>query len=152
MNLSHLSALLFALPFGITSSSAEKVDTNGDGYEPYLAPHEKRVYDALGNIANDFDAFLDTFADDAYCELTFGKDPNDVTTQSGPCHDIVSHVGSDMVQYKLNWQTLTNSHPDHPERGVLSMIYENYGLTSNGCEGLWFGIGEMKVRNRRTFI
>ncbi len=112
--------------------------------QPYLAPHEQRVFNALENVNKDFNGFMKVFAKNAYCELTFGKDSDDITVKSGNCRDILSNYGN-MAQYKVKWYPLTNTDPKNPERGVLSLMYGNYGLTKTGCEGLFFGTSEVKV-------
>ncbi len=52
--------------------------------EIYLAPHEKKVYDAFNHAHEDFDAFMDVFAN-AQCETIIGQAPADITVMKGPC-------------------------------------------------------------------
>ncbi len=138
--LAHISSALLLLVAGVASAQQPV-----SYYEPYLASHEQRVYNALDNVNKNYNAFMKVFAKNAYCELTFGKDPDDVTIKSGPCREVFSNYGN-MAQYKIRWYPLTNTDPKQPERGVLSYVFVNYGLSKSGCEGLFYGTSEVKVR------
>ncbi len=52
--------------------------------EIYLAPHEQKVYDAVNNADQDFDASMELF-ENAHCELNVGQAPTDITVMKGPC-------------------------------------------------------------------
>ena len=114
------------------------------GQQSYLAPHEQRVFDALDNVNYDFQGFKDVFAKNAYCELNFNDINGNVVTKSGTFNDVLSSFSA-MTQYKVKWESVTNSHAKHPEMGVLGVMWWNYGLTEKGCEGLFSGIGTIHV-------
>lgn len=116
------------------------------GQQTYLAPHEQRVFDALDNVNYDFQGFKDVFAKNAHCELNFNDINGNVVTKSGTFNDVLSSFSA-MTQYKVKWESVTNSHAKHPEMGVLGVMWWNYGLTEKGCEGLFSGIGTIHFDN-----
>eukprot|EP01083_Nonionella_stella_P238065 834551_1 len=133
--LSSIISSLLLLALGVIPSAiAEK---------PYLGAHEQRVFDALDNVHNDFEGFKAVFGKHAHIELTFNDPKGNVIVKSGT-FDEVFYNFNDMAQYKIKWEPVTNTHPTHPEQGVLSMKYWNYGLATNGCEALFSGLGTIK--------
>ncbi len=139
---SYLSSALLFLISGLHVASTHELSLSY--HEPYLAPHEQRFFKALDNVDNDFDAFMKVFSKDAYCEFSYGKQPDDIYVMSGSCHDLFINFES-LVKFKARWYPLTNTDPKQPEKGVFSHIYVNYGLSNTGCEGLFFGFSEVKV-------
>ncbi len=132
----YLSSALVALTSGVHAVFAYE--------EPYLAPHEQRFFNALDNINEDFHGFMNIFAKNAYCEFSSGKDPDDVAVKSGHCRELLSNY-ENLDKFKARWYPLTNTDPKQPERGVFTHAYVNYGLSNNGCEGLFHGFAEVKA-------
>eukprot|EP01083_Nonionella_stella_P077967 213125_1 len=135
-SLNILSFLLVL--FHVAFSSAQH-----QGKEPYMTNHEKRVYDALDNVHHDYQGFKKVFAKNALIVLTFNDGKGNSVMKSGTFDEVFGGYQA-MTGYKVKWEPVTNTHANHPDRGVFATKYWNYGRSESGCEGLFSGIGTIR--------
>ena len=135
--------LLYSFLLHASLSSAQAV-------EPYFAPHEKRVFDAFNNLDKDFNALRSVFDENAVVHVTLNDDEGNPIVKSGTFDEIFGGHQS-MKRYRVKWEPITNTHPNHPNRGVFANKYWDYGLYECGCEALFSGIGTIQVSTCKVF-
>eukprot|EP01083_Nonionella_stella_P288386 981326_1 len=133
-----LSCLLCLCTILFSSVSAQQKKIN-------LTPHEQRLFDALDNVNNDFNAFKACFARNARIEQHLNDVKNGKAVEkSGTFDDTLGNFES-MKEYKIKWEPVTTTDANHPDLGMFAFKYWNYGLTEEGCEGLFSGLGIAQV-------
>ena len=110
---------------------------------PYLTPHERRVYNSLNNVHKDYQAFKKVFSQNAVVEVASNDNRRNPIIKSGTVDDVFGGF-QNMEGFKINWESITNTHANHPERGVLAIKYFDYGLSENRCAALFSGISTIK--------